>query len=261
MDLNEINSAKKRSENRQRTCMFEGCVEKAIKSHVLQKSGILREISEDNHLIQLMSPSPFEMDEKGISDFKRVGINDVYTFDGFCNFHDTEVFKPIEIGSELNFEIKEQQILFFYRGLCQEIRRKEIGIELVSDLRKSFPVEMIHMVDSLRDGFNDGLKNLKYFKKELEASIKSKNFDKFIAETIKIPRIELCISVPLNIGELNIPEDTDYETWRANKEIPFTTSFINIFPKATNSYAICGYHVDYPCEWTRQFISDLKANI
>jgi hypothetical protein len=259
MDLNEVRAAKKRSERKLRTCMFKDCTEKAIKSHVLQKNGILREISEDNHLIQLMSPSPYEMDEKGISDFKRVGINEVYTFDGFCNAHDTEVFKPIETDPELNFELKEQQILFFYRGLCQEIRRKEIGIELIGDIRKLFPPGMIHIVDSMRDGFNDGLRNLNYFKGELETSIETKNFDNFIAETIKIPRIELCISGSLNIGDLIVPENTDYESWRANKQIPFTTSFINIFPKSTNSYAICGYHVDYPCLWTRQFVNDLKS--
>ena len=114
--------AKKNSDKKSRSCMFHKCQEKAIKSHVLQKNGILREISSNNHLIELCSPNPFELEEKGILDFKTKGINDVYTFNGFCKTHDSEVFKPIEVNANLNFDRKIQQSLFCYRGLCQEIR-------------------------------------------------------------------------------------------------------------------------------------------
>lgn len=237
--------------------MFDGCSQRAIKSHVLQKNGILREISEDNHLIQLLPPSPFELNEKGISEFKNVGINDVYTFDGFCNTHDTEVFKTIETNANLDLKSKNQQVLFFYRGLCQELRRKEIGIEMLSELRGHFPAWMLDLIDLTLDGFRDGVKNITFFKNELESAIKTKSYDKFYAETVKLPRIELCISVPLNIGDLKIPGDNDYEKWKQTKKIPFSTSFINIFPKGRNTYAICGYHVDYPCEWTDNLIKEL----
>lgn len=249
---------KKKAEKKLRKCMFDNCSDQAIKSHVLQKNGILREISENNHLIQLVSANPFEMHEKGISDFKLVGINDVYTFKGFCSEHDSEVFKSIESETEIDFQNKAQQALFCYRGLCQEIRRKEIANEWIVDLKPHFPYQYLPLVTSMSDGFIDGISNLTFFKMELEKCIISCNYNQFIFETIKIPKIDLCVSVPLNIGNLEIPKDNDYEKWRnENKIVP--TSFINLFPKENENYVIIGYHKDYPCNWTSNFIEIMKA--
>lgn len=249
----------RKSENKTRICMYDECTLPAIKSHVLQKNGILRQIAEDNHLIQQSIPNPFYSDTKGIMDFKSVGVNNVYTFSGFCKKHDDEVFKPIESIPDLEFNSPDRQALFCYRGLCQEIRRKEIAIEWIKDIRKQVTNEATEMMGYLSDGYIGGLKNLNYFKIELEKSIKSNNYEKFHFETITIPRIELCISVPLNIGELEIPEDGDYDKWNANLEFPAPTSFINVFPRDKDSVVICGYHKDFPCPWTIDFIKQMKT--
>jgi hypothetical protein len=249
---------RKKSEKKTRKCMFDNCSNLTIKSHVLQKNGILRDISEHNHLIQMLPANPFEMQEKGISDFKLVGINDVYTFQGFCNNHDSQIFKSIETEATIDFQDKAQQALFCYRGLCQEIRRKEIANEWIIDLKPYFPYHYLTLINSLSDGFIDGMSNLTFFKTELEKSIISNNYDQFVFETIKIPKIDLCISVPLNIGNLEIPKDHDYEKWRnENKIIP--TSFINLFPKENENYVIVGFHKDYPCHWTSNFINIMKT--
>ncbi len=253
-----ILEALRKSESKIRFCMFDNCQNRAIKSHVLQKNGILREISENNHLIELLPSNPFEMEEIGISDFKLVGINNVYTFQGFCKKHDAEIFKPIEKASNLEFENKNQQALFCYRGLCQEIRRKEKAIEMTIDLKNCLPKESVEILNCLIEGYFDGIKNLNYFKNELEKSILSDNYDLFYFETTKIPRIDLCISVPLNISEPEIPSDYDYEKWKRNKVLPFSTSFINVFPKGTNTIIIVGYHIKYPCEWTFNFIKRIN---
>lgn len=250
--------ARRKSEKKERICMFNGCTNKTIKSHVLQKNGILREISENNHLIQMTPTNPFEMSEKGISDFKLVGINDVYTFQGFCAIHDSSVFKLIETESTLNFFDKKQQALFCYRGLCQEIRRKEIAPEWIIELKPHFPPAFLPRVESLIDGYNDGIENLNVFKTELEKSIISENSDSFYFETIKIPKIELCISVPLNIGELEIPKDSNYKKWREERQL-MPTSFINVFPKGDESFVIIGFHKDYPCDWTINFSKKMKS--
>lgn len=258
--LKEFQDTIKNSEKKKRICMFNSCQDTAIRSHVLQKNGILREISVDNHLVERVGSNPFEMEEKGISDFKRIGINNVYTFHGFCQHHDTEIFKPIESDISLNFDLPNQQALFCYRGLCQEIRRKEIALEWITGIRNVFPSEFLNLLDSLVDGYEIGIRNLDYFKSELEICILKKNFDNFHFETIKIPRIDLCISVPLNVGEIEIPKDIDYETWKQIKKVPFVTSFINVFPKGENSFVILGYHNDYPCDWTANFSSRLKVS-
>ena len=69
------------------------------------------------------------------SEFKLVGVNNVYTFPGFCSIHDSSIFKTIESIETLDLQDKEQQSLFAYRGLCQEIRRKEISTETLEELK------------------------------------------------------------------------------------------------------------------------------
>lgn len=227
---------------------------------MLQKNGILRQISENNHLIENRPSNPFAIDFDGISEFKSVGINEVYTFPGFCPFHDTELFKNIESNSDLNFRQLEQQILFGYRGLCQELRRKEIGIEVLTELISVFPKHMLETVSDTIDGFKDAIKNMNFFKQEFETSMNSHNYHPYYFSTIEIPRLEVCISVPLNIGELVIPEDGDYEKWKASKKIPFVTSFINLFPTNNASIFIAGFHKNYPCAWTEQLLEKMKSN-
>lgn len=253
-----ILEARKKSENKTRSCIYNKCNNNAIKSHVLQKNGILREISENNHLMELSAINPFDRSENGLLAFKRRGINDIYTFPGYCQMHDTNLFQQIELESDIDFKNKNQQALFCYRGLCQEIRRKEMALEVLNDTKIYFPSEMKNIVESLEEGYLDGIRNLSYFKLEFEKSITSNNYSQFQFNTIKVPRIDLCISVPLNIGELKMPIDLDYEKWKAAKIIPFQTSFINVFPKGNNTIIIIGQHTSYPCAWTTNWINKIQ---
>lgn len=236
--------------NKKRLCMYENCREQAIKSHVLQKNGILKQISEDNHLIQLNATNINELENKGMFNFKRIGVNDVYTFNGFCNYHDSLVFKEIEGEDTIDLYNPLHQALFSYRGLCQEIRRKEISSEWIESARSIMDPFMAMQFSSLNDGYKIGINNLNFFKKELEESIREKCFLKFKFHTVKIPKIDLCISVPLNVNDFENPLNLEYEEWQASLPFPFTTSFINVFPYKKDSYFIGGYHKDYPCKWT-----------
>lgn len=246
----KINEAKRKVLNKVRICMFDSCKEKAIKSHVLQKNGILKEISEENHLIQLIPPDAFNLEKNGIIEFKKIGINEAYTFMGFCNKHDTELFRPIEDKNEIDLHSIYHQALFSYRGLCQEIRRKEIVLEWLSLLDADFPFEMKSIFSASEDGYRAGIKNLSFFKEEFENAFKKQDFSKFFFSTIEIPKLEICISVPLNIKETNNTENLSYENWKAQQPSTFATSFINIFPFKGKSYFIGGYHKNYPCKWT-----------
>jgi len=237
---------------KKRTCMFGSCNEASIKSHVLQKNGILKEISEDNHLIQLMPPDAFKIGETGILQPKRIGINNAYTFMGFCNCHDTEIFKPIESKNELDVNKPYHQALFSYRGLCQELRRKEIALESLREMIMEYPIEVRNIASALEEGNKVGVKNLTFFKDEFEKAFINKDFKNFHFTTVELPKIELCISTGLNVGEVENPENLPYDEWKRNRPFPFPTSFINIFPINNKSYFIAGYHNKYPCKWTEK---------
>lgn len=242
----------KKSNKKQRICMFSNCKEKAIKSHVLQKNGIISQVSNDNHVIQL------ECNLISVSlDLKRIGVNNAYTFYGFCSKHDTEVFLPIE--KELDFTKKQHQILFCYRGLCQEIRRKEIAFEWLDKICNIIVLEkeIKRNFNIMKDGFEDGIKNLSFYKTQIEESLKDDIYDKFFLDFIEIPKIEICLSISLNIGTFKNEQNLEYSEFRKTVSI-FPTSFINIIPLQEKNVVIFGYHKDYPCLWTEDLLKKMK---
>lgn len=240
--------------------MYSGCDQLAIKSHVLQKNGILREMSVDNHLMTLARPNIMDLGSGKIHKFKRMGINDVYTFPGFCNSHDTSIFSPIETNDALDFNNTLHQALFSYRGQCQELFRKQTVIEYQTKSMMLFPRDMRHLLQANIDGSNANLINGAFFKSELETAIRENDFSKFTFKTITIPKVDLCISVPLNLHkEEPIADNLDYEKWKSRKPELYPTSFVNVIPFHNNTYAILGYHNDYPCNWTTALIEKLAT--
>ncbi|MFM2291875.1 MAG: hypothetical protein RIS29_1688 [Bacteroidota bacterium] len=251
-DLKLLDDLQRKAIKKRRQCMYGDCKCDAIKSHVLQKNGILNKIAKNGHLYERQPTSWFNIFYDGVVTFKRVGLNNAYTFNGFCNNHDTAIFKPIEVERKLDLNSNLQQALFCYRGLCQEIRRKEIVIDIFSGNELNLNPLFYFMMNQNSRSEREGIENLLYFKKWLEDSILINSFDQFYFETIQIPLIELCISVPLNIYD---PDNSKSE----NSRVPFVTSFINVFPKEENSYVIVGYHKDYPCNWTDSFVTQMKS--
>lgn len=246
---------RKKAENKKRICLYADCNKDAIKSHVLQKNGILREIGEDNHLIQFSFPQPFHIEKQGLYSFESIGINNVYTFLGFCSYHDTELFKPIETTSDLDLFCIEAQYLFSYRTLCQELRKKEIIFDISKGMIDHFPTENVDNFVEFKNGLKDGINNLLFFKNELDIDIESKSFNKFSFETLEIPKLDICISGPLNIEDENNPQSILFR----NDHLPFTTSIINVFPTNNHSYVIAGYHNEYKDYWLNDFILRIKG--
>lgn len=247
-------------DDKKRKCMYGNCSEKAIKSHVLQKNGILKEMSEFSHIKQLQPPNLFQ-DEDALFNIESVWINDAYTFKWFCGNHDTSIFKPIEDPWTMDLYNPIHQALFAYRALCQEIRRKEKAIELVEWTRSRMPRWSWNnqILNSYIDWFKCGIMGMNYFKSELETWLENNNLSQFIFETIEMPKIEICISTPLSVEEdIPHPNWILYKDYLEEQSRPFPTSFINIFPKWDLSYAILGYHKSYPCKWTQELMIKLR---
>ena len=114
------------------SCYFPGCKNKSINSHILQKNGILSSITSDGHLwryqVQHFDDDLFE--------FKKVGINKIYTFLGFCNEHDTNLFKKIETNT-IDFNDYESSMQFLLRTVYNEVWLKQVAIKMLECTRDS----------------------------------------------------------------------------------------------------------------------------
>ncbi|TPR42309.1 hypothetical protein DY124_07780 [Apilactobacillus micheneri] len=79
-------------------CLYSNCSNHSINnSHILQKSTILKSISDNNNVYTYL-PSSFKNDLYKETDAKLVKrqINNATVFSGFCSFHDNNIFRLIE---------------------------------------------------------------------------------------------------------------------------------------------------------------------
>ncbi len=263
LDIQLLESFRKKAHNFPWKCMAPKCKKTAISSHVLQKNGVLSTIAKDQHLIEAKPSNMWEIKEKFATNFSKIGINDAFTFPGFCSEHDNSIFKSIE-KKPLDFTNYNVQLLFSYRGLCQEIRRKQIVKSFLNQAIKhstEFNTIVIgENFEDFRDGLDAGVRNLNHFKSLIEEDLK-KQKKSFNFWTISRPLAEICTSAPLNIKEPNENGDGDdfnsYEEFKKkNLREKNATTFVNIFPSNLNSIWIIGEHREYPSTYTKELLGN-----
>lgn len=102
-------------------------------AHTLQNNGVLSIVAEKNHV---MVTDLFNK-VRGGSVIRKVSKNDATTFYGFCEYHDSVIFKDIEL-IEYNNQIK-QNFLYAYRTCAQEYHKKTRAIKVLQQCFKDNP--------------------------------------------------------------------------------------------------------------------------
>lgn len=219
-----------------KTCYFPGCNEKSINSHILQKNGILNQISKNGHVwekkINQFAERKFFFEENG--------LNNVFSFNCFCVSHDKELFKKIE-DYEIEFKDYQSCLLFTLRTLYNEIYRKEILIEQIKFLMKSKKSSEMNL--ELLLGFMEqqllGIEDLK--KNEVDIWEDYKNgTENFVFQHREMTKIDICLSgfynyeTTLEMYNYKLREGKDMER--------ISEVFINFFPYNNKSILLMGYN-------------------
>lgn len=93
--------------------MKPSCSGPIVAAHSVQRNGYgLCMIAEAGHVLALTP------DRTGEPKMVKIGVRNASTFTGFCGYHDTTIFAPIE-RSEFELE-PEQVFLHLYRSFCRE---------------------------------------------------------------------------------------------------------------------------------------------
>jgi len=138
---------------RKRVCMHPeaptNCSRTKCKAHSVQKSK-LKKIAEDSKVLKIGS-HPM----KGIRQVEDVGITKASTFNGFCSYHDDQLFAPIEKRSlTLN---RENALLLAFRGMSIHMyyKRRRKATDLFDNVpNQLIPSELKRNDKMVRDGLN-----------------------------------------------------------------------------------------------------------
>lgn len=231
-----INKHETTTRKKKRKCFLTNCNNKSITSHLLQKNGILNHIATDNHLYQF-GIDPYK---PNLFNFEKIGVNKAFTFPGFCNKHDTSIFKEIET-EEIDFSQYRTNLLFSYRILANELRKKEILIDRFTSILNDFALNLYYDYRYFHDlkerikGHRQALKDGEYYLKHFYSDINN-NTKNFTFLTIELPYVEFCASGVFTYettAEINnIPD------WLWDK--PLTDIYFNLLPVQGKSIAIFG---------------------
>ncbi len=93
------------------------CDQPAIRAHSIQNRQTIALLEQDNHVLAWQPR--FSQAGPDIA-LRRIGRNDASTFAGFCNQHDTELFRPLDT-KPLDGADREQLFLLAYRGITCEL--------------------------------------------------------------------------------------------------------------------------------------------
>lgn len=232
--------------NKKWECMVEGCTESAINSHLLQRHGILDNILEDNHMVEMRPMDIFKWNKDASPmTFKKVGLNEAISYPLFCNHHDTELFLDIE-NDNPNITDYRSQLLFSYRCVCAEIRKKEIEIEF--DKRqinmKTLNFDRFPLEEAI-EGLKIGIHDLKSYQNLLLNELDNPH-DNFLFHAIQLPFIPLyasaCFSFETDVSKLM----STAQTWDG--------AFIHILPRKHDTYVIVGAHQEHMNQDLSKFI-------
>jgi len=214
------------------------CRGKIKSAHSIQNNRVLNRISEEGHVYTI----DFTVENsRGTPEFKKISRNKASTFFGFCDYHDTEIFKLIEVSSYHN--TVEQNFLFAYRGFCIGYHRVFRKMKILRNHFKKSPnslldpesisVYRIAQLD-IRDGeieFNNFTKDLRNKKYDgLETFNYTLDYEVNFA-------VSSCFAVSKDMNMNSIQDISDL-----NKDIMIPRIFVNVFPIEEKTVIILSYY-------------------
>ena len=214
-----IDETKKATE---RVCLHpeanENVCNEIIRAHSIQRAAILQKISRNQHVYSFGAKIG-AMIKTGRIEPKLIGINKASTFTGFCNYHDTEVFKPIEASS---IDIYNEHIfLTAYRSLCKELFAKKYQSNMIpltkqgdKGIRVEDQIAFQSFIENYKSGVEAGLNDLLESKKIYDSYLLSKNYGDviyYVIETGEISDIvvsgRIHVEMDFNGNELQTSEE------------------------------------------------------
>ena len=111
------------------------CSGAPIRSHTVQRRGGIEAIAEKGHVISAKTAGQDIYKNKGKFIPRSVGVRSASTFPGFCNLHDTQMFRPIEKSTiQIN---DETCFLLSFRAISYEHFQKNAALRASESLRES----------------------------------------------------------------------------------------------------------------------------
>lgn len=213
------------------------CEGKIKQAHSIQRNGRLSIIEGDvngNQCVYTFTSHKVS-EQSALEDLVPIGKKEASTFFGFCDYHDTHLFSPIE-----NFEFDGSDkhcFLHSYRSFAHSYHRKNEEVQGYSDTNSEFVKKMPKFqIESMLEGAKIGLNEMAPFKNRLDKMIETESYDELEYLTYEKDGL-----FPFAVSSLMSP-NVSYKNHPMNNhtdpDIPFSQPMITFLPDKNKTIAI-----------------------
>ena len=221
------------------------CSKSISKAHSIQNKGILDKLS---RLGDVMAIDFSKVSSDNGFRLREVGRGKASTFTGFCNTHDSDIFRPIEHCDYMENN-KEQNFLFAYRSFGLSYYERYSAYKLIKASQKSKEYKSNHILEQKLALYDIQLKIVDKIKIIMNTNLDNKRYDRITTDLLIWP------------GEYGIAATSmffiskDNEGNTINKTNGYMSPlFFTIFPQLGTTYVLIGYFTKD--KWMYQFVKD-----
>ena len=255
-----IEEIRNRINNARYTCMCPQCNEKAINSHVFQRKRIIKQITTNGKVYAFILDDFFNLlYGRNPIKYEHKGAKESFSFYGFCQKHDNDLFLPIE-NDDVDWTDARCQYLLGYKTICREIRIKQKAFTYLDEVSKTFVWEngleyIPILISKQKKDIERTLPTLEQYKRLFEQGIFKTDYSKYKFKLIALPFcLDLCLASPITIAEENryafIPKT----------QIVDTVNIVNIFPYNNQTFILLGFLDGMPNTWCSDIYNALQSN-
>lgn len=214
------------------------CKGKIKGAHSIQNNKILVKIADCGEVYM-----PIAKNDNPFAPMTKWGRKKATVFTGFCDYHDTELFKPIE-NYDFNFS-EEHIFLYIYRAFALEFHKKQEAVQMQRRMFRKLPSLINNPNATIHDllgGFEAAVDDLAKEKEIFDDSIMNKKYNSLISIVWEFEKeIKFAASgfeaLCYDLEGIQIQDISDLE--RKAKHVFFT-----IFPEKQKSYFIIAWTKD-----------------
>lgn len=230
-----------------------------IKSHSIQNNRILSRLCTDK-LGEIFSFMNLDINDKNEFIMSNIGRQKASTFTGFCQHHDNEIFKPIELK---DFEVnnKEQEYVFAYRSIAWSLYAKKVeyltysrfydffknddekNIEKYFRIRPPYSIEWkennSRAFKQKKKGAFTTISELEVIQKAMNINLDKQRFYKIITDIIIFEKETPIASSSIIYVEYDLNGNLINDYCNSNKKL--SPLFFTIFPQNGNTFVLLSY--------------------
>lgn len=212
-------------------CCCPECKEKAIKSHLLQQYPVLASVCDEKNRVLQMEENDIDPRSENWNFYNQhiVGITNALQYKLFCDKHDDQLFKKIELQNSIP-RSKHDCLLLAFRSVCAVRHQEEHRLHIYESQNKS-----TGKANLMEENSRLFIQRMNGVVNNLWSAINCEGDNFYLFRMIAMPRVDIAASDCM-VDEKDLEEHILDNSYRE----PLNSLFINLIPLDNRLYLLLG---------------------